>query len=230
MKEKLENKIMKDIKNGKVKLKSKYLFLAERLGLGSGIVLTILLAALVFNLILFYMQETDNLIYLTFGPNGFLPFLESFPYLLVVIFIIIIFLVGFLIKKTDFVYKKSFGEWSIYLILFIMAIGTFLTFTNINNEIQKNHEEFMRPFFEHRPSMKNGIAGIIIEKSNNGIVLNTREGIKNINIQNTSNLNINDFIIIVGENKGDTFLVKEIKKVDNPMLLIRDKLEPPQKP
>jgi hypothetical protein len=40
--EKLENSIMGKIKSGQVKLKSKYVFLAEKLGLGTAFTLSVL--------------------------------------------------------------------------------------------------------------------------------------------------------------------------------------------
>ena len=42
----LEDKVMSEIKSGRVKLRSKYIFLAEKLGVGSVLVFTILLAVL----------------------------------------------------------------------------------------------------------------------------------------------------------------------------------------
>jgi len=229
MKEDLENKIMKDIKNGRVKLRSKYIFLAEKLSLGSGLILAVLLAILFFNLILFYIKETDNLIYLTFGPNGFLAFLESFPYLLIVTFIAIIFFVGFLIKKTDFSYKKSFGQWSIWLISFIIIAGTFLTFTNINNEIHKHHRIFMHPFFENKPFLKNGITGTIIQKTDNGLILNTDRGIKYINIENINidpNFKERDFVIAIGDKQAQDFFANDIKRVaPDKMIFMKRELE-----
>ena len=224
MKEDLENKIMKEIKGGRAKLKSKYVFLAEKLGLGSGLVLTILLGVLLFSLILYYAKETDNLIYLSFGPNGFLAFMESFPYLFVVFFIIIILLAGFLIKKTDFSYKKSFGVWSVCLIVFIILMGTVLTFTNINKRFDDHM--FAQPFFEQR----NGIAGKVIQINNDILVLNTKKGIEYINIENINvPLKENDFIIMIGERRQDSFFAKDVKIIEDPqkMPLVRKKLGPP---
>jgi len=229
-KENLENRIMNNIKSGKVRLKSKYIFLAKRLSLGSGLILTILLATLFFNLALFYMKETENLAYLTFGFNGFFAFLESFPYVLVISLIMLIFLAGFLTTKTDFSYKKSFGEWSIYLMIVIIFLGTALTFTNINNEFQK-HKMFMSPFFEHRLPSFRGIAGPIVSIQGEEIIINTREGLEYVDLKNIKNIPIlkeNDFVLIIGERSKKGFLAKEIKIEEdkNKMFLIRDNTKP----
>ena len=51
MEKDLENKIMSKIKSGKIKLRSRYVFAAQKLGLGGALVLTILLAILFFSLV-----------------------------------------------------------------------------------------------------------------------------------------------------------------------------------
>ena len=57
MEDKLENSIMGKIKTGQVKIRSKYVFIAEKLGLGTAFALSVLLSILLFNLILFYLKE-----------------------------------------------------------------------------------------------------------------------------------------------------------------------------
>lgn len=230
MKEDLENKVMKEIKTGRVKLRSKYIFLAEKLGLGSGLILTVLLAILFFNLILFYLKETDSLIYLTFGTGGLLPFLESFPYLLVVLFIGIIFLAGFLIKKTDFSYKKSFGELAVYFICFVILAVAVLVVFNLDNNFKKHQGEFIHPFFESRFPLKNGMAGTIVQKNENILILNTSEGLKSVNSKYVSNIDLKegDFIVAIGKDEQGEFFAKDIRIInrEGQMNFMREKLLP----
>lgn len=230
MKESLENRIMGYIKGGRVKLKSKYAFLAEKLSLGSGLVLTILLATLFFSITLFYMKETDNLIYLTFGLNGFLAFLESFPYLLIISLVILIFLAGFLITKTDLSYKKSFGEWSLCLVVFIVIIGSSLVFTNINKELEEHHQMLIHPFFEKRLPLGKGMAGTVMERREKEIILNTIEGPQYVNlkyIKHYLNFNKNDLIVIIGDKRNDGFYASDFKVIKDPneMFLMKVRLK-----
>ncbi|GAI87207.1 unnamed protein product, partial [marine sediment metagenome] len=46
----LEAKVMKKIKDGKINFRSRYIFLAKKLGLGGGLTLSLILAALFLNL------------------------------------------------------------------------------------------------------------------------------------------------------------------------------------
>ena len=100
--ESLEKKVMEKIKTGKVSLRSKYIFLAEKLGFSSVLIFSVLLSILFLSLVLFYFKSTDNLIYLSFGSRGLFAFLESFPIWLVIIFTALIFLAGWLLTKTEF--------------------------------------------------------------------------------------------------------------------------------
>jgi len=76
----LETKIMKKIKDEKINFRSKYVFLARKLGFGGGLALSLLLAILFLNLAFFTMKISGSLEFLSFGMIGILAFLESFPY------------------------------------------------------------------------------------------------------------------------------------------------------
>lgn len=215
--EKLENSIMGKIKSGQVKIKSKYVFLAEKLGLGTAFALSSLLAVLFFNLILFYLKETDNLKYLSFGRFGVFAFLESFPYLLVIAFVLLIVLVGYLITKSDVSYKKPFGYLAVGMIAVIMIFGGILTYTNLGQSIQRqamtgnsSAKMFFQPLTEARNS---GVAGVVYEKGEDYLVLQTPQGLRKINTENIEDMPVvekGQFIAAVGEG-GKNFVAKKIR-------------------
>lgn len=218
--QKLENSIMGKIKSGKIGLKSKYLFLAEKLGLGTAFALSVLLSVLFFNLILFYLKETDNLKYLSFGKFGIFAFLESFPYLLVVVFVLLIGLSGYLITRSDISYKKPFGYLAVGLVVFIMLFGGILTFTNLAHGIEKQARiggaagMFLRPLTDMRNS---GVAGIVFESGNDYLILETPHGLRNIGIENVEEVPLiekGQFVIAVGSQDGHNFNVQRIKIID----------------
>jgi hypothetical protein len=218
--QKLENNVMGKIKSGKIGLKSKYLFLAEKLGLGTAFALSVLLSVLLFNLILFYLKETDNLKYLSLGKFGIFAFLESFPYLLVVAFVILIGLSGYLITKSDVSYKKPFGYLAVGLVIFIMLFGGILTFTNLAHGIEKQARGggpagmFLTPLTNMRNS---GVAGIVFERGDDYLILETPHGLRNVGIENVEevpSIEKGQFIIAVGSQDGHDFNVEKIKIVD----------------
>lgn len=211
----IEEKIMKEIQTGKVKVRSRYVFIAEKLGLGSVIVLSILLGALFFHLLFYYLDQTDNLVFLSFGRSGWYAFLESFPYLLVVSFILLVFVAGYLLKKTDFSYQKPFAYSSVTLLVVVMVGGAVLTFTGVAQSLEMRgflHGRgagIIRPFlhncFSHK---KYGISGQILEVRGQSLILLTPDGVQQINFFNAPPLDpqaVGKYIIVVGERKGETF-------------------------
>jgi hypothetical protein len=216
--EKLENSIMGKIKSGQVKLKSKYVFLAEKLGLGTAFALSVLLSVLFFNLIFFYLKETDNLKYLSFGKFGVFAFLESFPYLLVIAFVVLIILSGYLLTRSDVSYKKPFGYLAIGMVVLIMVFGGILTYTNLGQGFEKQARmgnESVRIFFKPLTDIhNNGIAGIVFEQGINYLIVQTPQGlrrIETIDIENMPVIKNGQFIITVGEGGEFNFKASKIK-------------------
>lgn len=227
MENKLENSIMERIKTGQVKLRSKYIFIAEKIGLGTALALSTILAILFFNLILFYMKETDNLKYLSFGRFGIFAFLETFPYALVIGFILLIVLSGYLLTKGDDSYKKPFGYTAIGLIVIIMIFGGILTYTNIAKAIEweahMDHQSIgmiFRPLINTGPDMRSrGISGMVFEAGGNYLILKTPAGLRNVNLEEIGandlpQIEKDQFVIAVGNNEGNDFIAQKIRIIN----------------
>lgn len=241
--QKIENEVMNKIHSGKIQLRSKYVFWAEKMGLGTAFTLSVVLAALLFNLILFYIKETDNFKYLSFGGEGLSAFLESFPYLIVIIFIIFIVLASYLISKSDSLYKKSFNQLVTYLIVFIMVFGGILTYTNIAERIEretlKESGRFFRPLMAPPENRDKGIAGIIYETSDNYLILKTPQGLVSVDVKELKDFNVADydkgkFVIGIGNRYEHNFIAQKLKVVekdDMPVIKrgIENKFEPMDK-
>ena len=222
---KFEENIMGEIKSGRVKLRSKYIFLAEKLGLGSAFVLSVVLSILFFSLFLFYMKTADNLEYLSFGKYGFLAFLESFPYLLVVSFILFLFLAGYLITKSDVSYRKPFKYFAIALLFFIIISGTSFAFAGVVEKIEKEAYSsshagmFIKPFFKKGMKMRGrGISGVVFEIGDNYLIIETPCGLQKINLEKTivetlQQFKKGDSIVAIGERRAEDFLALKIRVV-----------------
>jgi hypothetical protein len=219
----LENAVMGKIKSGQVKLRSKYIFIAEKLGLDTALTLSFVLASLLFNLIFFYVKETDNLKYLSFGKDGIFAFLESFPYLIVIAFILFIVLASYLISKSESLYKRSFGQLVVFLIISITFFGAILTYTNVAERIEKESFKneagrFFRPFVAPPEIRDNGMSGVIYEKGDNYLILKTPRGLMNMdigNIEKTSleKFKVGEFVISIGQREGKNFVASKISIV-----------------
>jgi hypothetical protein len=215
--DKIEQKVMTEIKSGRVKLRSKFIFLAEKLGVGSAFVLSALFAILFLSLIFFYLKASDNLRYLSFGSRGFFAFLESFPYFLVIVFIILILLTGFILKKSGFAYQKPFSRMALIAAVFILVLGGFLTLIGVGEQIEQHtfkHQalgDFFRPFlhqgFQER---NNGLVGRVIAIAEKEIILQAPWGEVKVDLSKLEKILVeeiktNDFVLVVGEKNGDFF-------------------------
>jgi len=225
---KLEKKIMSEIKSGQIKLRSKYVFWAKKLGLSSALSLSIVLAILFFNLILFYMKATDNLSYLSFGKNGFLAFLESFPYLLVIVFLFFLLITGYLITKTDWSYKRPFKYIALTLLIIVLLVGGALASTNFSQRIEEQAFAnrgtglFFKPFLKRGMGVRNsGLTGEIDEVGEDYLIINTPRGKQYLDLSyikvepNLSKFKKGQWVIAIGERKDDIFVIKEIRLTEN---------------
>ncbi len=229
----LEDQVMGKIKCGQVKLRSRYIFLAEKLGIGSVLVFTVLLAVLLFSLALFYLQATDNLWYLSFGSRGIYAFLESFPYFLVVCLVLVILLSGWILKKSGVFYQKPFTYSIIGLLCLIFFVGTALAFTGlsekIENETFSNGDAaiFFRPFIGHGIKQRQkGTAGKIIEVGDGYIQIQTPACQKKVYLNRLvrpleTDLKPGMFVVAVGGHDGPEFVAYDMRilaEEDLPMI------------
>lgn len=227
----VEQKIMSEIKSGKVRLRSRYLFLAERFGLSSAFFLSVILAVLFFNLVLFYLQSTDNLIYLSFGRLGIWAFLQSFPYMLVIALILFILLSGFILKRGGIAYHQPFSYLAVGLIIFIMLSGGVLAFVGVAEKIESGvfdgdrrlHRTMviLRPFLEPGVARRDsGLAGRIIEVNGYQGLLQTPQEIRLINLEKINpeiikQLSSTTFVVGVGQPRGNEFCFHDLRVVSD---------------
>ncbi len=226
IKDQLENEIMSEIKSGRVKLRSKYIFLAEKFSLSSAFALIVLLAVLVFNLVLFYLKSSDNLAYLSFGNGGVFAFLESFPYLLVASFVVLIFIAGLIIKTSNFAYTKPFGYLALGLVLFVMVGGIILTFTNIAENLeQQTYDSKMgsfifKPFLTHAFDIRNkGMVGRIVEIGSGFLVVQTPHGSERLIMNSGAILPLQPlsegtFIMAIGSRDNGDFNISKLQIIN----------------
>ncbi len=138
MAKEIKQELMSQIRKDELKMKSKWLFIAKKLGLKSGLALTILLLMFLINGFFYYIKTNNVLMPLHYGPAFWQKLLHSLPYDLILIIIVLGVVLNFIIKKFDFSYKKPFVFiFTAFIILTI--IGAFAVFaTDFNNLLKEN--------------------------------------------------------------------------------------------
>ncbi|OGH87637.1 MAG: hypothetical protein A3J93_03910 [Candidatus Magasanikbacteria bacterium RIFOXYC2_FULL_42_28] len=215
------NKVMEKIKGGSVKLRSKYVFILEKLSANGALVLVVALAALFFCLVIFYLKTSDNLAYLSFGRRGFNPFMQSFPYLLCGAFVGLIGAGVYIFKKsaTGFQYPVKYVITA--LVVVVVAVGALLAYIDVGERFERRVFEkrdfggrMFRPFLRSGLDERaGGIAGRVVQVREGGALIQTPRGEETVDLtklENSLSENLSDgmFIVAVGDRRGKLFLAR----------------------
>ncbi len=219
---KLEERIMAEIKSGHIRLRSKYIFLAEKLGLGGGLTLSVLSAVFFLNLAMFYIKSSGYLAYLSLGSGGALAFLESFPYLWVIGFIAFMILAACLLKKYDVSYKRSFVYITAALIIFVVSGGSIMAWSGVNKVLEERVDDgrkesfILKPFYGRKDmEQRFGVVGKVEEIKDGNLIVSTPHGIKAIRINDDmDDIEEGDYIVAAGRDRGEGFHARSIKPMD----------------
>ena len=220
--------IMEKIEKEGIKIRSKYLVLAEKLGLGSSLVLSIIISALFVNLILYWLKSSQNLDFLSFGSLGFLAFLESFPYLWLVAVVVFLIIASLILKKYDISYQKPY-TWLVLTILFLaFMVGGVVAVSGINEklaqQVSKGRFFPLKPFYQKGYGLKkkNGIVGKIIKVEKSSLLVDVAgQSVKVIFDQQTrfphgQDFHLGDWIRVVGKYQGNDFYAQGIGIMGKP--------------
>jgi len=174
----LEAKVMKRIKDEKISFRSKYIFLAKKLGLGGGFILSLVLAILFFNLTFFTMKVSGNLEFLSFGRMGILAFLQSFPYHWILIGLLFFLVSSTILSRYDISYKNPFKAILAVLFGIVFVVGILLAVSGINEVIEEKVVPDRTPilcFLYRRMGVacNTGLVGDVIEIRSDGLVVET---------------------------------------------------------
>lgn len=221
----IQDKVMADITSGRVKLRSRFVFLAEKLGLGSAVVLSIFGAVLICTLALFYLSASDTLTYLHFGNSGIYAFLDSFPYGLVVVLIGVILLAGYLLKKTELIYKYSYAYVALGLLFVIITGGAALAATNVAEKLEA--QSFIHPFIKWSLEKRTyGVSGRVLEVAPMTMLVQTPQGLLLVHLEYAVKplpiLEPGLFVVTVGKMNPPDFWAEKVKVVSpNEIRLLR---------
>lgn len=120
----VEEKVLKNIRDGKVRMRPRWYFVLRAALLGVGV--TILLFALFFSVgfVLFFVRRTGLWQSLSFGPGGIRVFLNALPWVLIALSLLFLALLEVLVRRYSFAYRAPLA----YSLLGIMVFVTFGTF------------------------------------------------------------------------------------------------------
>lgn len=213
----LKAKVMRKIRDGRINFRSRYVFLAKKLGLGGGLTLSLILAALFLNLTFFGVKASGTLEFLAFGRKGILAFLESFPYHWILIGLAFFIFASVILSRYDISYKRPFKMVLAILLLSVFVVGAVISLSGVNEAIEdrvnQGHFPLMRPFYGKRHGMwRNALLGEVAEVKSDGLMVEIVQE-KTVFIKFTedtlfpagSDFNKGDYIRVLGEWEKEVF-------------------------
>ncbi len=109
--------VLQKIKARQVTMKARWKFLAEKIGLESGLLLLLVAFLFVLSLFLYYWQNQATKDWLSFGYPGLRQVFLSAPYELLAGALLLVLLINFLIKKFTWGYRRSWLVWIAVLVI-----------------------------------------------------------------------------------------------------------------
>jgi len=166
----IKRRVMRQIEERRIKMRSPLFFMAEKAGLESVLALAILGGALAVSVILYIFKKTGAFDFLKLGMPGVKVFLFSFPYDYLALFLITLILGSYVARKLNFSLgvKHSFDIPAAVLLVVIVFLGAFFAVMGGDQLIKGLYAN------RHMPK-KIAVEGKVVS-ANNEIVVIQEEG------------------------------------------------------
>lgn len=175
MKKTVADAIKNKIKKGEITMRSRLSVWLEKLGIDSGIIAVIVLLIIASGFIFYWSNNNNDLLFGGYGRYGILSFIQSFPYLLLFIFIALFASLAFLFRKFDLSYKKPFIAILSVIFLSVLLFGWFSTRQNFGKRL---YQQNSRMFGAGMKNNQNSVFGKAILIEENSITIETSDTIK----------------------------------------------------
>ena len=143
----LTEQILKKIEVGEVSMKPKAYFIARVGLLMFVLVLTFLTSALLISYILFSIKAGGKIFLLGFGTRGLFEFVLMFPWLLLVINVILLLFLDSLLKHFKFAYNRPILYLFLGTLVVITLFGSLINFTPFHGSMMHRAEKRSLPMF-----------------------------------------------------------------------------------
>lgn len=208
----LEAKIFHSIEAKRIKMRPRWEFRAEKIGLESVLIMTFLVITTLFCLLFLYSKSSEIHRLLAFGPDGWWYLLKSFPFELFIVIATLLYLFNLIAKKLELSYKISRLYWYgllAFSFLLLVAVAEAGGFHKALYEFEEEtHMPLIKPYIDLR--MHNidheSAEGDIIGTDSDKIILRTVIGNQptttvirrdSLNIDHAASFNSGDHVRIV---------------------------------
>jgi hypothetical protein len=130
----MKEKVMGEIKNKKIKMRSHFIFLAEKLGMQSALAALLVVSALLISLIFYFFKKTGILKFLVFGTPGWKIFILALPYDYIVLFLIALLAAIYFANKLEIPCHENISYRRIFFYFFIASVLSGIFFALVGFE------------------------------------------------------------------------------------------------
>ncbi|MBI2052570.1 MAG: hypothetical protein HYT38_02780 [Candidatus Sungbacteria bacterium] len=227
MNQKIKEKILEAIKNGRIKMRPKWYFILKTaLGLAGGAIILLVILYLA-SLVIFILRQTGVWFGPGFGPRGWRVFFVSLPWLVVIAILAFIFILEILVKCHAFAYRRPL-LYSVLGILILTVMGGFTVAQTswhgkLFRYVEKNRPPLVAPFYrrEFAPKrLRNIHQGRVISISGSGFNMRNRPGeILDVAIASSTRIlprlgfTEGDEVVVFGERQADKIWAFGVRKM-----------------
>lgn len=216
----LDKKIMEKIKKDKIKMRPKFVFVAEKIILVIGLVLSVIISIILINLALYIIKNNGAMEFLEFGREGWAAFWEAFPYGFLIWTAIFIGLTYLTFRQFDFSYKKPSFQFIIMILATGIGGGLLLSESHANEVLQGPATKNNIPIISHayrsaEPKVFNSGTFVKVENVYDGYVITKLPNGKILVIKTNNNLgkNLNN-VVVEGSKQDIEYANRQISEAD----------------
>ena len=177
-----EQKMLKVIRSGEAKIRPRWRFILQTVGLVVSIFAAVLILLYLASFIIFILRETGVWFAPTFGAPGWYSFFSSLPWILILILILFMVLLALLIKRYPVVYERPSMYLFMGVILIVILGGLLIAATPFHKKLFEASRagglpvlgNFYRGYGMHGPDDIH--RGVIIATTTNGVIIKDENG------------------------------------------------------
>lgn len=220
------DKVFEKIKSGEVKMRPRACFVLKTLLVVLGIIAITLFVLYLISFIAFVLRASGVWFLPGFGLRGIKPFLFSVPWLLILTAGALIVVLEILVKRFAFSYRRPI-LYSILAIIAVVFLGGFIIdrtqfHVGLFQQAREGHLPVAGGFYRGfgMPEFHDVHSGVVSEITDNGFLIETREGqtlavIVTSETRFPSGMGIkeSDAVMILGERDNGIIQASDIRKI-----------------
>lgn len=137
----VSQKVIEKIRTSQVKMKSRLVFVLERLSIKSVFGLLLIIATLIISLMIFLIQQQSSSQLLGLGSKATSSFLSDLPWSWFFIAIIFILLATVILRKFTLAYRQTLKQSFISLAIIVILISSLLSLTGFHQGLAAKASE-----------------------------------------------------------------------------------------